>query len=341
MTDLRTQYLGLSLKNPIVPSSSPYSRELDSIKKMADLGASAIVLHSLFEESIRASEEAALRFLHEQDMGFGEANSFLPVHSDDCFRTELDDYLEHIHQAKRSVDIPIIASLNGISVGGWVEFAKQIEQAGADALELNAYYIASDIFESSAEVEGRYIRLLQELKSQITLPITMKLGSQFSSLGHFVKILEQAGANGVSLFNRFYQPNINIETRHVEPALNLSSSYENLLRIHWIANLYGKVNLSLATTGGIHSAEDSIKALMAGADITHVCSVMLKQGPEVIATILKDMQHWLEEHEYESVAQLKGSVCKQHALDPSAYDRANYVEVMQSHKTVASVNKLI
>lgn len=341
MTDLRTQYLGLSLKNPIVPSSSPYSRELDGIKAMADAGASAIVLHSLFEESIRASEEAALRFLHEQNMGFGEANSFLPVHTDDCFRTELDEYLEHIHEVKRAVDIPIIASLNGISVGGWIEFAKHIEQAGADALELNAYYVASDMFESAATVEGRYIHLLKELKSQIKLPITMKLGSQFSSLGHFVKSLEQAGANGVSLFNRFYQPNINIETRHVESSLNLSSSYESLLRIHWIANLYGKVNLSLAATGGIHSAEDAIKALMAGADITQVCSVMLKQGPEVITTILNDLQHWLAEHEYESVAQLKGSVCKQHAQDPSAYDRANYVEVMQSHKTIASVNKLI
>lgn len=341
MINLSTHYLGLPLKNPIVPSSSPYSRDIDSIKKMAEFGASAVVLHSLFEESIIASEEATLRFLHQQDMGFGEASSFFPVHTDDCFRTELDEYLEHIQHAKKAVDIPIIASLNGISIGGWVEFAKKIEAAGADALELNAYYVASDIFESATEVEARYIRLLKELKYHVKLPITMKLGSQFSSLGHFVKCLESAGANGVSLFNRFYQPNIDLETRHVEPSLNLSSSYESLLRIHWIASLYGKVHLSLAATGGIHTAEDALKALMAGADITHVCSAMLKQGPEVIATILQGITQWMEEHEYHSIKQLKGSVCRQHALDPSAYDRANYVEVMQSHKSISSVNKLI
>lgn len=334
MIDLSTKYLGLALKNPIVPSSSPLSRELDSLKLMEEQGAAAVVLHSLFEESIIASEEAALKFLHEQNLGFGEADSFLPVHSDDCFRTDLDDYLEHIINAKQTLDIPVIASLNGISVSGWIDFAKQIEQAGADALELNAYYVASNIFESSAEVENRYVAILKALKNQINIPITMKLGSQFSSLGHFVKQLENAGAQGVSLFNRFYQPNINLETRHVESSLSLSNSYESLLRIHWIATLYGKVNLSLASTGGIHTAADALKALMAGADITHICSALITQGPEVIATLLRDMNLWLEEHEYESVHQLKGSVCRDNALDPSAYDRANYVEVMQSHTTL-------
>lgn len=332
MVDLSTQYLGLELKNPLVPSSSPYLREVDSIRRMADLGASAVVLHSLFEESIVASEEAALRFLHEQDQGFGEARSFLPVHTDDCFRTELDEYLEHLHRVKQAVDIPVIASLNGVTLGGWVEHARQLQEAGADALELNVYYVASDIFQSGAEVEARYVQLLEALREQVSLPITMKLGSQFSSLGHFVRSLEAAGASGVSLFNRFYQPDINLQTRDVEPSLSLSSSYESLLRIHWVATLYGHVNLSLAVTGGIHGAEDALKALMAGADITHVCSVMIRQGPEVIATILQDMQQWMEEHEYESVRQLKGSVCRDRALNPGAYDRANYVEVMQSHR---------
>lgn len=332
MIDLTTNYLGLALKNPLVPSSSPLSKDLAGAKKLEDAGASALVLHSLFEESIRASEEESMRFLMEQETGFGEAGSFLPVHDERLFRTELDEYLEHIQALKQSLQIPVIASLNGVSREGWIEHSKQLQEAGADALELNVYYVATNIEESGAEVEQRYIDLLRQLKQHISIPVIMKLTSQFSSVGHFVRSLEQAGADGVSLFNRFYQPNINLFTREVEPQLSLSSSYESLLRINWVATLYGKVSLSLAVTGGIHNGEDALKALMAGADVTHLCSVLLKQGPQHLTLVLQEMVNLMHEYEYESISQLKGSVCRDRAIDPSAYDRANYVQVMKTYR---------
>lgn len=337
MIDLSTEYLGLKLKNPVVPSSSPLTGTLDTAKQLEDLGASALVLPSLFEESIRDSEEAAMRFLLEQETGFGEASSFLPVHDDSCLRTELDEYLEYLQKLKQSLEIPLIASLNGISAEGWTTHAKQLEDAGADALELNVYYVATNIEETGVEVENRYLELLRAVKQTVSIPVTMKIGSQFSSVANFVRSLEQAGADGVCMFNRFYQPDIALFNCDVIPTLNLSSSYEKLLRIHWVATLYGRVKLSMAVTGGIHSGEDALKALMAGADVTHVCSVLLKQGPEVLGQIIREMQLWMEEHEYESVSQLKGSVCRDRAIDPSAYDRANYVHVMKSHRSATGV----
>lgn len=332
MIDLSTEYLGLKLKNPLVPSSSPLTGDLDSARELEDAGASALILPSLFEESILASEAAAARFLHEQDIGFGEAGSFLPIPDESIYRSELDEYLEYIQTLKSSLSIPVIASLNGISTQGWTRYGKQLQSAGADALELNVYYVA-DIFESGAEVEERYLKVLRELKQHVSVPITMKLSSQFSSVGHFVRSLQEAGAQGVSLFNRFYQPDIDLLTREVVPTLSLSSSYESLLRVHWVASLFGKVDLSLAVTGGIHTATDAMKALMAGADVTHLCSLLLKQGPQALAEIEHDMRVWMTEHEYESVLQLKGSVCRDRAIDPSAYDRANYVEVMNNHRS--------
>lgn len=337
MIDLSTEYLGLKLKNPLVPSSSPLTGDLDSVRELEDAGASAVILPSLFEESILASEAAAVRFLHEQDIGFGEAGSFLPMPDESMYRSELDEYLQYIQTLKSSVSIPVIASLNGISTEGWTRYGQQLQEAGADALELNVYYVAANIFESGAEVEARYINVLRELKQHVTVPITMKLSSQFSSVGHFVRSLQDAGAQGVSLFNRFYQPDIDLLTREVVPTLSLSSSYENLLRVHWIATLFGKVDLSLAVTGGVHSADDALKALMAGADVTHLCSVLLQQGPQAVAEIEQAMRDWMTEHEYESVRQLKGSVCRDHAIDPSAYDRANYVQVMHSHRSARGV----
>ena len=337
MVDLSTEYLGLRLANPLVPSASPLSRDLDAARRLEDAGASAIVMYSLFEEAIAASEEAAARFFHEQAIGFGEAESFLPVPAADEYLSELDDYLEQIAALKRSLSIPVIASLNGVSDDGWVHYGRQLQEAGADALELNVYYVAADPFESGAEVESRYVELLYQLKEYVGIPITMKLSSQFSSVGHFVRTLEAAGAQGVALFNRFYQPDIDLETREVTPTLTLSSSYESLLRIHWVAAMYGKVGLSLAVTGGIHTAEDALKALMAGADVTHLCSVLLKEGPEALGRIRADMLRWLEEHEYASVRQLKGCVSRQHAIDPTAYDRANYVKVMDRHRSPGGV----
>lgn len=337
MIDLSTEYLGLKLKNPLVPSSSPLTGDLDSARELEDAGASALVLPSLFEESILASEAAAARFLHEQDIGFSEAGSFLPIPDDSIYRSELDEYLEYIQALKGSLSIPVIASLNGVSTEGWTRYGKQLQEAGADALELNVYYVAADIFESGAEVEARYLNVLRELKQHVTVPVAMKLSSQFSSVGHFVRSLQEAGAQGVSLFNRFYQPDIDLLTREVVPTISLSSSYENLLRIHWVATLFGKVDLSLAVTGGVHTAEDALKALMAGADVTHLCSVLLQQGPQVISEIEQGMRAWMAEHEYESVQQLKGSVCRDRAIDPSAYDRANYVQVMHSHRSAKGV----
>lgn len=335
MIDLSTDYLGLKLANPLVPSASPLSRDLDAARRLEDAGASALVMYSLFEEAIAASEEAAARFFHEQAIGFGEADSFLPV--PDAYLSELDEYLEQIALLKRSLAIPVIASLNGVSGDGWVHYGKQLQEAGADALELNVYYVAANPDESGAEVESRYVELLYQLKQHVTIPVCMKLSSQFSSVGHFVKTLEAAGANGVALFNRFYQPDIDLETRAVVPTLTLSSPYESLLRIHWVAALYGHVNLSLAVTGGIHSETDALKALMAGADVTHLCSVLLKEGPEFLGSIRDDMVRWMEMNEYSSVQQLKGSVSRRHAIDPSAYDRANYVKVMDSHRTPGGV----
>ncbi|MBU1193051.1 MAG: dihydroorotate dehydrogenase-like protein [Gammaproteobacteria bacterium] len=335
MADLTTDYLGLRLTNPLVPSASPLTRDFDTARRLEDAGAPALVMYSLFEESIEASEAAAARFFHEQAIGYGEADSFLPI--PDGYLSELEDYLEQLTNLKQSLHIPIIASLNGISASGWVQYGKQLQEAGADALELNVYYVAANIDESAAEVESRYIELLYELKQHVSIPIAMKLTSQFSSVGHFVKSLEAAGANGVALFNRFYQPDINLETREVVPSLTLSSSYETLLRVHWTAVLFGQVNLSLAVTGGIHTVDDVLKALMAGADVTHLCSVLLKQGPEYLANLLSGLDAWLDEHDYASVRQLKGSVSRKHAIDPSAYERANYVKVMDSHRSSSGV----
>jgi len=337
MSDLSTEYLGLKLKNPLVPSSSPLTGDLDSARELEDAGASALILPSLFEESILASEAAAARFLLEQDIGFGEAGSFLPIPDDSIYQSELDAYLHYIQTLKSSLSIPVIASLNGISTEGWTRYGQQLQEAGADALELNVYYVAADIFESGAEVEARYLKVLRELKQHVTVPVTMKLSSQFSSVGHFVRSLQEAGAQGVSLFNRFYQPDIDLLTREVVPTISLSSSYENLLRIHWVATLFGKVDLSLAVTGGVHTAEDALKALMAGADVTHLCSVLLQQGPQALAEIEQGMREWMTEHEYQSVQQLKGSVCRDRAIDPSAYDRANYVQVMHNHRSAKGV----
>ncbi len=232
---------------------------------------------------------------------------------------------------KRGFILPIL-SLNGFSDDGWLHYGRQLQEAGADALELNVYYVAADPFESGAAVESRYVELLHQLKEVVGIPITMKLSSQFSSVGHLVRALEAAGAQGVALFNRFYQPDIDLETREVTLTLTLSSPYESLLRVHWVAALHGKVDLSLAVTGGIHSAEDALKALMAGANVTHLCSVLLKEGPEALDRIRADMLRWMEEHEYTSVRQLKGCVSRQHAIDPTAYDRANYVKVMDRHR---------
>jgi len=335
MVDLTTEYLGLKLKNPLIPSSSPLTGDAATARRLEDAGAAAIVMPSLFEEEVRESEESVARFLHEQAIGFGEADSFLPV-PEEC-STPLDEYLELLANLKASLDIPVIASLNGVSNDGWIRYGKQLEEAGADALELNVYYVAANVEESAAEVESRYVQMLYELRQHISLPVSMKLSSQFSSLGHFVRSLEASGARGVSLFNRFYQPDIDLVSREVLPKLDLSSPYESLLRIHWLAILHGRVNLSLAATGGFHGASEILKAIMAGADVVYLCAVLLKQGPGHIASLVQDIGRWLEDNEYESLQQLRGSVSQQHAIDPAAYQRNNYVKLLEGYRSPEGV----
>ena len=329
MIDLSTEYLGLKLANPLVPSSSPLTGELDSARQLEDAGASALVLPSLFEEAIEHEQKELERFVHSQALGSYEAQSYQPIPEE--YDSELDNYLSRIAQFKSSLDIPVIASLNGISTSGWIDTGKELQQAGADALELNVYYIAGDPGISGVDVENRYLQLLTDLREHISIPVTMKLSSQFSSVANMVSRLQQAGAQGVSLFNRFYQPDIDLESLHIKPSLELSSSMESLLRIRWIALIRGRVDLSIAATGGFHQSEDIVKALLVGADVTHLCSVLLRKGPDHIAVLKQQLEHWLQEHEYESVEQMKGSVSQSCAINPAALEHSNYMHVIKSY----------
>lgn len=335
MVDLSCEYLGLKLANPLVPSASPLSRNIDSARQLEDAGAPAIVMHSLFEEETHSEAELYSRFLVEQDIGFAEADTFLPEPIG--YVSEMDTYLEQLRKLKEALSIPVIASLNGVSMDGWVEHGKELQQAGADALELNVYYIPTNVNETGQEVELRYVDLLTELRRHVSIPITMKLSSQFSAIANLVKQLENAGASGVVLFNRFYQPDIDIETLHVTPKIKYSSPVEALLRIRWIAILYEQVNLSLAVTGGIHSHKEAIKALLSGADVTHLCSELLTKGAHRITEICTDISDWMEEHEYESIQQLKGSVSYKKAINASSYERANYLNVLDSYTPAPGV----
>ncbi len=328
--DLRTNYLGLELKNPVVPSASPLSRSLGTARALEDAGASALVMYSLFEEELHDQQERQLAFLADQELGHSEADSYLPLHAD--HGDELENYLEQIHRLKESLSIPIIASLNGVSLDGWVENGKLLAEAGADALELNVYYVAADLERPSSEMEQRYLALLGELRGAVDLPITVKLSPFFSSLGYFVKGLEKMGANGVSLFNRFYQPDIDIDSLRVAPALHLSQPHDSLLAMRWLGILHGRVDLSLAATGGIHTAEDAIKMLLAGADITHLCSTLLLHGPKRLAEILAGIEAWLDESPYDSLEQVKGVLSLGHTTDPAAYERASYVNMLGSYE---------
>ncbi len=327
--ELGTRYLDLELKNPLVPSASPLSHSIETAKELEDNGAAAIVMYSLFEEALSAEAEHMVRFLHDQDTGFGEANSFLPSHHD--FGTGLELYLENLTTLKQALDIPVIASLNGITPGGWLKYAAEMESAGADALELNVYYVAGDIEQSGAEVEQRYLDLLTDLRETVTLPINMKLSPAFSSLGYMVKRMEAAGAKGVALFNRFYQPDINIDNLRQVPSLHPSTSTETLLAMRWIAILYGRTNLSLGATGGIHTAEDAIKMLLAGADVVHLCSALLDNGPAHLRVIRQGLEDWMEEMGLESIVDVRGRVSQINVADPAEFERATYVRILDGY----------
>ena len=327
MPDLTTRYLGLTLKNPIVPSSTPLTRDADAPLHLEDAGAAAIVMHSLFEEDVRNDERMIDRFLIHPE-AFGEASGHLPARRD--YESKLDRYLAQIEHLKSRLGIPVIASLNGDSLSGWVELGRELEGAGADALELNAWHLPGSPCETGSGVEDRYIALLSELKAVVGIPICLKLSPFFSSLPNFVRRAEEAGAAGVSLFNRFFQPDIDLSTLEVVDRVQLSTSADGLLAMRWIAILRGQTPITLAASGGIHTADDALKMLLAGADVTHVASSILLNGPRLIAQMLSDLQAWLAEREYESIEQLKGSMSQRNHPNPSAFARSAYLNAIDS-----------
>jgi dihydroorotate dehydrogenase (fumarate) len=330
--DLTTTYMGLSLKNPIVPSASPLSHTLEGMKRLEDAGASAIVMYSLFEEQIVHESKEFDHYMQYGTESFAESLSYFPEAEE--YNLGPEEYIELIHKAKRALKIPIIGSLNGISAGGWTDYAKKIEEAGADALELNVYYIPTDARHTSEEVEQRYIDILKAVKGTVTIPVAMKLSPFFSSMANMAARLEAAGANGLVLFNRFYQPDIDLDALEVRPNVILSSPQAMRLPLRWIAVLYGRVQTSFAATSGVHSAQDVIKLLMAGADVTMMCSALLKHGPGHIRQVLEDVNQWMLDHEYVSVSQMKGSMSQKSVANPEAFERANYMRTLQSYRAL-------
>jgi dihydroorotate dehydrogenase (fumarate) len=326
MIDLTTMYLGLKLKNPQVASASPLSEDLGNIRKMEDAGAAAVVLHSLFEEQIDLESHELDRFLGAGTESFPESLSYLPELN--WYNRGPDGYLEYLHRAKRSAQIPIIASLNGSSPGGWTKYARKMEQAGADALELNIYYLPTRTDVSSTEVERTYCDLVREVTSSIRIPVALKLSPFFSAPANMGSRLDHAGANGLVLFNRFYQPDFDLENLEVTPKLTLSSSHELLLRLHWIAILYGNVRADLAVTGGVHTVEDVLKSVMAGAQVAMMTSALIKNGLDYFRTMLAGLEQWMNEHEYESIAQMRGSMAMRAVAEPAAFERADYMRVL-------------
>lgn len=328
--DITTDYLGLKLSSPIVPSAGPLSQDLGNIKAMEDAGAGAFVFHSIFEEQIENEE---LEFYHhttQHTESHAEALSYFPPVKN--FMVGPEEYLENIRKAKEAVSIPVIASINGKSLGGWINYSKKIEEAGADALELNIYRFAADINKSGAEVEKSYFEIVKEVRKSVNIPIAVKLGPFFSSIAWMASQLDEAGANGLVLFNRFYQPDIDLENLEVVPNILLSTPVDLRLPLRWIAILYNRVNADLAATGGIYSEKDVIKMIMAGAKVTQMLSCLLKFGISHIADLITQMIYWMEVNEYESLEQMRGSMSYMNVADPAQYERANYMKVLNSYK---------
>ncbi|MBS1270885.1 MAG: NAD-dependent dihydropyrimidine dehydrogenase subunit PreA [Candidatus Marinimicrobia bacterium] len=327
--DLTTTYLGMDLKNPIVPSASPLSEKIDNIKKMEDHGAAAVVLYSLFEEEIEHEEmELHYHTTRGSDI-YPEALSYYPEHEE--YLTGPDLYLEHIRKAKEAVDIPIIGSLNGITKGGWLKYAKEMEEAGADALELNIYFLATDPEKNAREIEDNYIEILEEVKRNIEIPVAVKLSPFFSSIAEMAHRLDMGGADGLVLFNRFYQPDIDLDRLEVVPNVLLSTPMDMRLPLRWIGILHDQVKSDLAATSGIHNAEDALKMIMAGANVTQMASALLKYGISRIKSVLVDMEHWMEINEYESIRQMHGSMSHKAVGNPGDFERANYIKMLQSY----------
>lgn len=329
MSDLSTNYLGLELKNPLVISANPLCKEIDMIRRMEDIGAAAVVLHSLFEEQLDAESHHLDRYLTHGAESYAESIDYFPDMDD--YKLGPEKYLEHIERAKKAVDIPIIASLNGVTSGGWIDYAKWIESAGADALELNIYFVAADADLSSVAVDALYYELVENIRREVEIPLAVKLSPYFSSPAYVCKKLAEAGADGLVLFNRFYQPDFDLEHLAVVPHLNLSSPHELLLRLHWTAILYGRVKSDLAITGGVHHGVDVIKCMMAGANVAMVASALLKHGFDQIRTILEETEAWMKHREYESIRQMRGSMSQSNVPEPAAFERANYIKVLSSY----------
>jgi len=328
--DLTTKYLGMTLRTPLVPSASPLSEEIDTIKRLEDAGASAVVLHSLFEEQLSRDRLELHHHLTHTAESYAEAQTFFPEPSE--FKLGPEEYLEHIHKAKRSVDIPIIASLNGSSVGGWTSYALKMQEAGADAIELNVYYIPTQMDVPAAAVEETYLDILRAVRTAVRIPVAIKLSPFFSSMAHMARRLDEAGADALVLFNRFYQPDIDLESLEVRPNVILSTPQAMRLPLRWVAILHGRIKADLAATGGIHTATDVLKMLMAGASITMLCSALLRHGVDHLKTVEREMVAWMADNEYDSVVQMQGSMSQMHCADPSAFERAQYMRALQTYK---------
>jgi len=330
MVDLKTNYLGLALKNPVVASSSPLSEKIESVQALEEAGVSAVVMYSLFEEQIIHESLELDHFLNRDAESYAEALTYFPEVGRYTLKPEA--YLEQVKKLKAAVKIPIIGSLNGVSTGGWIEYAQKIEMAGADALELNLYYLPTDLKMSSQDLENAYSDLVQNVCSKVEIPVAVKLSPSITSLPNFAHRLVEAGAKGLVLFNRFYQPDFDLETLEVTPNLKLSTSDELRLPLRWIAILYGRVEADFGLTSGVHKSTDVIKAMMAGAKVTLLTSALLKKGPARAAKILAKIEKWMDENEYDSIQQMQGSMSQQAVADPSAFERANYMKVLNSYK---------
>jgi dihydroorotate dehydrogenase (fumarate) len=329
MIDLSTRYLGLRLASPLVASSSPLCESLDNIRAMEDAGAGAVVLHSLFEEQLDVESTHLDCYLTHGAESYAEALDYFPDLTG--YNLGPDGYLEHVRRAKDAVGIPIIGSLNGVSTGGWIEFAKKIEQAGADALELNVYYVPTDPLLTGTQVESMYADLVRDVKTSVTIPVAVKIGHAFTALANVARHLDLAGADGLVLFNRFYLPDFDLEQLEVTPRLTLSSPHELLVRLHWVAILYGHVTADLAVTGGVHGSAQVLKAMMAGARVAMMTSALLQNGIGYLSHVRADVIDWMETHEYASIAQMQGSMSYRSVAEPAAFERANYMKVLSSY----------
>ena len=328
--DLTTTYLGMKLKNPLVASASPLSESVDNIAKLEDKGIAAVVMHSLFEEQLVLEARELNRHLTAGTESYAESLSYFPELSH--FVVGPEEYLDHVRKAKRRVKVPIIASLNGCSSGGWTKYARNLQEAGADALELNIYFLAAKADTEGAAVEEEYIRILKAVKQNVDIPVAVKLSPFFSSMANMAKRLDEAGAGALVLFNRFYQPDIDLETLDVVPNVILSTPQATRLPMRWIAILHGRLKADLAATGGIHTAEDVLKMLMVGADVTMLCSTLLRNGVDQVGVILEGMERWMQEHGYTSVRQMRGSMSQKSCADPAAFERANYMKALQTYR---------